>query len=271
LGKIDFQEHVLVCGWNNRGIRVVETLYRAGVRPQVVLVNQAAADDMETVIKAFPKMDMRFVRGDYTKEEMLDQANVRVAKAAILLPDRSAHSAVGSPDQRTILAAHVIRSINPEMNVFAHVLDEDYLMDLKRAEVDGVVLSDAYSGELLADYVASPGTPQVIDLLINEQLSPNLSRVSVPSEFVGRPTWDLFVYFKQVQNRILMGFVRETPGFGLDDEISGGNREILELIKRKVNEAGIKTRTKSKTEVRLNPPNDYVVREGDYAIVVCNV
>lgn len=270
LEKVDFEDHILVCGWNLWGIRVMEKLARASSPPCVVLVNQAAVDDMDAVMKAYPQMEIRFVRGDYTKEETLLLARLRQAKAAILLPDRSARSTIGSPDQRTILAAHVIRSINPEMKVFAHVLEEDHLMDLKRAEVDGVVLSDAHSGELLADYVASPGTTQTLDLLASEQTATQLSRVGVPSGFVGRTSLDLFVHWKQEKNWVLLGFVQERPGFGLDDEISGGNTEILDLIKRKVQEAGIKTRSKSKTVVRLNPPNDYVIREGDYAIVICS-
>jgi voltage-gated potassium channel len=270
LEEVDFEDHVLICGWNAKAIRVVDTLYQSTSPPKVVLVSSIAPDDMDNVIKAHSKMDIRFVRGDYTKEEVLDNANIRYARAAILLPDLSDPNTINAPDQRTILGAHVIRSINPEMKVYAHLLEEEYLMDLKRAEVDGVVVSDAYSGELLAEHVASPGTPQVVDLLLNDQTQSELERTPVPAEFVGRKFMDLFVHFKQERVCILIGFVREAPGFGLDDEISGGNREILDLIKRKVQEAGINTRTKSKIDVQLNPPNEYVIRESDYAIVIRN-
>lgn len=143
-------------------------------------------------------------------------------------------------------------------------------MDLKRAEVDGVVVSDAYTGELLGDFVASPGTPQVMDRLLNDHTPPNVRRVPIPDRFVGRASIDLFDYFKREENRILIGYVSEVPGFGLEDAISGGNREILDLIKRKVQAAGVKTRSKGRVEVNINPPGDYSVREGDYAIIICN-
>ncbi len=42
-------------------------------------------------------------------------------------------------------------------------------MDLKRAEVDGVMISDCYAGEFLADYVASPGTTQTIEQLVDNR------------------------------------------------------------------------------------------------------
>jgi len=270
LKPIKFEGHVLLCGWNPHAPRVLETLNEAESPMQVVLINQMTAETMEPFLQAYSDLEIRFGRGDFAKEEVLERANIRYAATAILLPDRSDPSSVGSPDQRTILAAHVIRSINPEMKVFAHVLDEENLMDLKRAEVDDVVLSDAYTGELMADYVSSPGTPQVLDRLLDDRTPPNIRRVAVPERFVGGPSAELSDYFKQEQNWLLLGYVAETPGFGLDDAISGGNLEILGLIRRKVQEAGIKTRSKGRVDVNINPPNDYTIRGGDYAIVICN-
>jgi len=161
-----------------------------------------------------------------------------------------------------------MRSINPEIKVYAHVQDEEHALDLKRAEVDGVLISDAYSGELMADYVISPGTPQAIDRLIDDGRAPNVRRVPIPETLVGRPSLDLFVHLKQVDNQVLIGYVSELVGVGLEDEIAGGNREIVELIMRKVAEAGVKTKTKSRVRVNVNPPSDYVVQEGDHAIVI---
>jgi voltage-gated potassium channel len=249
---------------------VIETLDEAGDAMQVVLINQMASEAVEPITQAHPNLEIRFNRGDFTKEEILERANIRHASCAIFLPDRSDPSSVASPDQRTILAAHVIRSINPEIKVYAHVLEEENTMDVKRAEVDGVVVSDAYSGELLADYVVSPGTPQVLDRLLDDQTPPNIRRMPIPDRFVGSPSAEFFSHFKEANNWILLGYVRESPGFGLDDAISGGSMEIANLIRRKVQEAGIKTRTKSRVDVAINPPNDYTIREGDHAIVICS-
>ena len=270
LESIKFEDHVLLCGWNMRAPRVLETLNESDASLQVVLINQMAAEDIDPVLQSYSNMEIRFIRGEFTREEVLNRANIRYAATAILLPDRSDPSAVASPDQRTILAAHVIRSINPEMKVFAHVLEEEHVGDLKRAEVDGFVVSDAYSGELLADHVVSPGTPQILDRLLDDHTPPNMRRVAVPERFVGGPSGELFSHFKKERNWILLGYVGETPGFGLDDAISGGNREIVELIRRKVQEAGVKTRTKSRVEVNINPPDDYTIREGDYAVIICS-
>lgn len=272
LESVDFENHVLLCGWNTRTTRTLETLNGAAesaVAADVVLINQLAAEDVEPLIRDFGNLEIRFIRGDFTREEVLDRANIRSAAHAILVPDRSDMNASGSPDQRTILAAHVIHSINPEIKVYAHLLDEEHALDLKRAEVDGVLVSDAYAGEMMADYVISPGTPQIIDRLVDDARTPNVRRVRVPDGYVGRPSMDLFIHFKESQNQVLIGYVSELPGVGLQDEIAGGNREIVELIMRKVAEAGVKTRTKSRVRVNVNPPGDYVVREGDHAIVIC--
>lgn len=270
LESVTFEDHVLICGWNARAVRTLATLNGGSKSLDVVLINQLAAEDVEPLTKEYANLEIRFIRGDFTREEVLDRANIRTAADAILLPDRSDPAMSESPDQRTILAAHVIRSINPEIKVYAHLQEEEHAMDLKRAEADGILVSDAYAGELMADYVISPGTPQLIDRLVDDRRVPNVRRRSVPARFVGRPSMDLFVHLKQEDDEVLIGYVGEIAGVGLEDEISGGNREILELIKRKVVEAGIKTRTKSRVIINVNPPGDYVIRDGDDAIVVCS-
>ena len=270
LEAIKFEDHVLLCGWNARAPRILETLNDADAAIQVVMINEMAPEPMEALPPAYPNLDVRFIRGDFTREQILERANIRHASGTIVVPDRSEPSSTTTPDQRTILAAHVIRSINPEMKVFAHVLEEEHVLDLKRAEVDGVVLSDAYTGELLADYVVSPGTPQVMDRLLDDHTPPNIRRVRVPDRFVGRPSIEFFEHLKRAENRLLVGYVTETAGFGLEDAMSGGNREVLDLIMRKVQGAGVKTRSKGRVEVNINPPDDYTVREDDYAIVICS-
>jgi len=270
LQRATFENHVLVCGWNGRALRTLDRLNSQGDASEVVLINLMAPEDMEPVIRSYSNLEIRFIRGDFTRDEILDQARIRDAKYAILLPDRSDPTTVSSPDQRTILAAHVIRSINPEIQVFAHILDEEHAMDLKRAEVDGVMISDCFAGELLAEYVASPGTTQAVEQLADSRTLPNVRRMEIPDDFVGSESMDYFIHLKKEFNQLLLGYVSEVPGVGLEDEISGGNREILDLIKRKVVEAGIKTRTKSRVEINVNPPSDYVIREGDHAIVVCS-
>jgi voltage-gated potassium channel len=270
LEHVTFGNHILLCGWNGHALRTLERLNTQGDALDLALINQMAPENMESVVRSYSNLEVRFIRGDFTREEVLDRARIRHARQAILLPDRSDAATTSSPDQRTILAAHIIRSINPEIQVFAHILDEEHAMDLKRAEVDGVMISDCYAGELLADYVASPGTTQAIEQLVDNRSMPNVRRVNVPEEFVGVESMEYFLHLKKEHNHVLLGFVSEVPGVGLEDEISGGNREILDLIKRKVVEAGIKTRTKNRVEVNVNPPSDYIIREGDHAIVVCS-
>ena len=126
-------------------LRTLERFNAQGDARDVVLINQLAPEDMEAVVSSYSNLEVRFTRGDFTREEILDRARIRHAAQAILLPDRSDPATTSSPDQRTILAGHIIRSINPEIQVFAHILDEEHAMDLKRPEVDGVMIGDCYA------------------------------------------------------------------------------------------------------------------------------
>ncbi|HCR18403.1 MAG TPA: hypothetical protein DIU35_13060 [Candidatus Latescibacteria bacterium] len=126
-------------------LRTLQRFNAQGDARDVVLNNQLAPEDMEAVVSSYSNLEVRFTRGDFTREEILDRARIRHAAQAILLPDRSDPTTTSSPDHRTILAGHIIRSTNPEIQVFAHILDEEHAMDLKRPEVDGVMIGDCYA------------------------------------------------------------------------------------------------------------------------------
>ena len=197
------------------------------------------------------------------------RANVEEAASAIILPDASLSASYDNPDDtRTIEATIMIKDLAPDVKVYAHVMDADLVANLKRASIDDVVVSDEHTGHLLASHVTSPGTPQVIQELLLRDNEHHIQRVEIPDEFVGRRFDELFNYFRQEKNLILLGYIVEDEGFRLQEALSGGNTAIVDFITREVRQAGISTTTKGSIQVNLNPPNDHIIEKGAFAIVV---
>ncbi len=77
LEQVTFENHILVCGWNEHALRTLERLNAQGDARDVVLINQLAPEDMEAVVSSYSNLEVRFTRGDFTREEILDRARIR--------------------------------------------------------------------------------------------------------------------------------------------------------------------------------------------------
>ena len=268
LENVKFKGHVLICGWNAATPKLLEALSSAA-HLDLVLVNEAPPEVIDNYLEVYDNLEIRFVRGNFARETVLDRANVRDAAVAIILPDASL--SVGHEemeDTHTIEATVMIKDMAPEVKVYAHVMDADRVANLRRASVDDVVVTDEYVPSLLASHVTSPGTAQIFHELLLQDSGHWIQRVPIPEEYVGERFDALFRYFKRENNCILLGYITEDEGFRLDDALSGGNAAIVEFIRRKVRQAGISTTTKGGLNAHINPPGDEIIEEGASALVI---
>ena len=268
LEAVKFKEHTLICGWNTDTSKVLEALNDAA-QLQIVLVNETPSEVMENYLDAHDNLEIRFVKGNFAREPILDRANVGDAVSAIILPDASLSVSYDTPDDnRTIEATITIKDMAPHVKVYAHVMDADLVANLRRADADDVVVSDEHTGHFLASHVTSPGIPQVLQELLLRDNEHHIQRVPIPEQFIGRQSDDLFNYFKRERNCVLIGYIVEDEGFHLQEALSGGNTAIVDFITRQVQQAGISTTTKGSIQVNLNPPGDHVIENEAFAIVV---
>jgi len=232
-----------------------------------VLVNQLRQEVMEPVIHKYHELHIKFVYGDPTEEAVLKRANIAFASAAIIIPDDSAATNQMS-DEKTILTTLTVKSIEPKVKVIAHILDASNEVHLKRANADQVVVNNRYSGYLLGAHVTTPGIPAVFDVLLRADGGVRLARRKIPHAFIDKTFSELDQHFKDSEDAILLGFIREAPAFKLDDILLDDYSSIDAFIRNKLESAGKGLAKKAKLEVQLNPPADYKVTDNDIAVVV---
>ncbi|HEX6513621.1 MAG TPA: NAD-binding protein [Chloroflexota bacterium] len=260
--------HTVICGWNRNVPRLLTALSHEGPR-DVVLINEAPTDVIEPHLKAYANLRILFVRGSHTQESILASAGLKQAAHAVIVPDESALGSTEEGDeQKTVLAALVIKEMNPGIRLIAHVLKREDAAHVKRAKADEVLISDEFTGELLANHVAHPGAPQALAELMSFEHSHSLKAIEVPDNFIGQTVGPLADHLRQNGQMLLIGFAVREEGFGLTQAMSGGSDYITEFIQQQVQAAGISMSTDEHISVRLNPPADYVIGAKHTALVM---
>lgn len=272
LQNIHWKDHILLCGWNfqvEQLLQAFESIARE-THPAIVLVNDVQEEIIHDLILRQKHIKVKFVRGDFSNEATLQRANIKFARAAIILPDLS-ETTTSQADDKTLLSVLVAKSLNPKLKVYAHILNPNNASHFRHAEVDEFILRDGYTSFLLAQHVVAPGVPQFFDALMNLNTNDKVQRVAIPPAFVGKTVAELQEYFRFSRQAIFLGIVSEEEPFDVRDILAGEHSYLDAYIERKLKESGRGGGTRQKTQVAINPPHDYRIQERDYALILAHV
>jgi len=268
LEQIKLKNHLVICGWNFNGEQILNTLLKHSKKQsQIVLINQLGEDAISDVLSHFNALNLKFVHGDYTKESVLNRANVSVADTAIILPDFSASLGEKS-DEKTILATLSIKGINPKIKLYAHILNRENLSHIKKAKADDVLVSDAYTGYIMAAHILSPGIPQTIEALFSDDSKHNLIREDLRQSNVGKSFAEVRDQYLNENNSIPLGIGHETEQMHVIDILSDDYSYLDEFIKRKFEQAGRGLTNEPGMEININPTGDTILQEKDFIILL---
>ncbi|MGC9365226.1 MAG: potassium channel family protein [Fidelibacterota bacterium] len=268
LESIDYENHIIICGWNSKAESILETLFSLSKSrpPRVILVNELPEEEINSILDRFRKQKVKFIRGDYTRNAPLERANIRDANTIILLPNLYQYDALVA-DEKTLLATLNIKSSYPKKKVIAFIMVAENEVHVKRAKADEVIVSDQFIDYILAGDIAEPGLSDVINTLFNVRSDHRIAMLAIPTRLVGKSFKELFEYFK-TQQKILLGVITEIESVGISDFLSSDSSHLDAFIERKLKEAGRTLGEENKTVVNLNPGDDYVIQENEKAVVL---
>ena len=269
LEKVNLSDHIVLCGWNENAESIIDSLRNLSEKNSLhlILVNEIHEDIVNHLRNKYKDIDLYFVAGDFTSEEILKRASIEEAHTVIIIPNIDDEK-IGSPDEKTIFATLTIKSMSSTVRVVAYLMHRENLTHIRRANVDEVVLSDDFGAYMLASHVMDPGIPQTTKGLLNASSDERLSRVDIPSQFVGRSFDDLFEYFRSTNGWILVGMYSEEENLGIGEVLSADSSALDAFIERKLNEGGISLQEESKVTTVINPKNNFLIEEGQRAIVI---
>jgi len=271
LETIKTRDHILICGWNEHTDKVVQGLTTFGAFKDrtIVLINELAVEEIESLRLKYSRFNIKFLRGDYVHEEVLRRANISQAKFVLLMADQSGGHSRERSDERTTLAALTVKSLASQVKTIAELLDGENRPHLQRANVDEIIVRGEHVGSLLASATSSPGLPRVISSIVSLGDRNKLWRARIPATYVNRPFKELATYYREESQAILIGVIKERKAIKLEDILSDNTSMIDNFIREKIREAKKEfSLEKDAVKVNINPDDDYLIAADDLAIVL---
>ena len=264
--------HFVICGWKQELEAVLDKILTIdpGLKAaDIVLVNDADPQEIDH-IRSIPSFKtVKYIKGDYIDEKVLQRANVRTAKTVLILADSSKDFSVQEVDSRTVMTAITIDNLNKDVYTCAELVDEKFVKYLKLANCDEIILTREYSRELLANAASASGISHVAAELLNP-LKRGLVTVDFQPSFVGKPFRDLQEFYKGRTGDIVIGLLENTGNiYHRKKEALAEAQKTPDISKLVENLQSVKMIYPNNPV--LNPGDDYVVKTNSKAILVtCN-
>ncbi|MHB9073372.1 MAG: ion channel [Desulfobaccales bacterium] len=269
LEAVKATQHILLLGWPEDAEALLDQLLkRLPPTIPVVLINKVPPEQMEAVKERFPEGALFYLRGDYSREDILLKANVRGAFKAIILADRQPGETAAQVDQRTLFTALTLKALHNKIRILAELLRPENRAYLERAGAEEVLIRGQYDSSLLAGAIASPALYRVYtSLLLGD--GQTLWDVEVPSYFNGRPLSEFAAFLQEQHHGILIGVYTEGRALSLEDLLSDEPSAIDDFIRRKFAETKMSHLLgRTKVDYQINPPLSQIVGPRQYAVII---
>ena len=270
LSNIKEKNHIMICGWNNSANKILDFIMKMNPKdiPIVVLVNELEEGVISSLQNNYPDIELKFIKGDFTNQEILLKGNVKEAKHIILLYDESKPNTPPS-DERTIIAAHNINYLKLKGRINLQLKEKKYLPSIQREKIQNVVIFDDVGGNLLANTILNPSVPDFIQEALKFNKGKGFHEVGIPEEFINKTFLELSQYLREKKNFILLGIVSIRPKFSIEKVLSDDTSSIDRFIKTQFELSGKKFKVEDeKSHIKIKPDNDYIIQDTDKAIVL---
>jgi len=269
LEQLHMQNHYILCGWNQDGEKILEAFENLTNTKSggLILINELKEEVIRHLINRFKSLNIQYVAGDYTQEDVLLKANLKKANTVIIIPNRNKND-LSSVDERTIFATLTIKSIIPEVRVVAYISDRNNLTHIKRANADEVIVGDDLGTAMLVSHVMSPGVPQTVNRLLSSGSNSRIRRVDIPAEYIGRDYNELFDYFRKEKGWIMVGVYSEDENLGIGAILAADSSALDQFIEKKLKDGGISLQDQSKINITVNPSFKYLLKDNERAIII---
>ena len=264
LGMVESSNHVVVCGWNENVEHLLSCIAQIADdnKENIVLINDLTEDQLNSVKARFPNLNLSFVRGDHSNESTLILANIKEANSVIVISDDS----IPEDDDKTILTTLTVKNLFPKLKVVAYVTERKKIPYLKRANADEVITDENFKSFLAATHIIEPGVPQAVNQLLDVHSKHRFKSEKIDENFIGKCFIELFKYYKD-NNLLCIGLYNENEAMDYGDLLSAESDVLDQFIEKKLKEAGHGLKD-SRTEVVLNPNDNFIIKQGQGAILI---
>ena len=158
--KVNFEKHIVICGWNFQGQKILESLLSSDDhrgKPIVILA------DMEKI--PYDSGEVDFIPGCPWKREDLIRAGIPKADTAIILTDIRGEK-TSNPDAEALMIGLAIENLNKKVHTCVQLLFSENIVHLENAKVDEIICLDQIGGNLMVSSALNHGISKVMNELL---------------------------------------------------------------------------------------------------------
>jgi len=201
MGTFKGSGHVLICGWNRKGVEIVRELRAREVEDEreIVILAEREATPLDA-------KGITFIRGNPSSAEDLARAGLdRVSTVIVLADESNLSNEPDDVDARSLLTTLAVESINPAAYSCVEVVKSENRPHFERTHADELVVSAELTGSLLAASARTHGLTAVIADLLTHPEGQELYRVALPVELEGQSTRHALEVMKDLHDSLLVG------------------------------------------------------------------
>jgi voltage-gated potassium channel len=168
----DLKDHTIVCGYGTKGRSAIRTLIAQGGDPKrIAVIETAPAARAEANANG-----LAVVVGNASEQHVLEQADVREARAVIVAVDR---------DDAAVLVTLTARELAPNATIVVAVREEENVHLLHQSGANSVITSSDAAGRLLGIATETPETVDVLEDLLSLGSGLDLVQRTIGSDEAG--------------------------------------------------------------------------------------
>lgn len=265
LKQIRTHDHIVICGWN----KTAEFLLRALTEKKMqdmevcVVVNQPA-EFFEELESRYPNLQLKFVRGEASQEEVLKRASINTAAQVFILPDQSLE--IQSADDRSIIITNAIQYLISKDKITVQLHNTENKQLLYRLGVSNIIVYDDIGGYILANNVMESNSIKLISHLVKDS---HVQLITCPIDvsFVGKDFGEFYDSVYSESKQLVLGLMTREPELQLESIFTDNTSAIDQFIKSTLSKSR-NVRPEDKGNIRWKPDRDYQLQENDVAIIM---
>ncbi|MFC7063927.1 potassium channel family protein [Halobacillus seohaensis] len=201
-GKVNFRgkNHLILIGYNERTRQLIEMMTEHNRHEDIVLIDRT----MKKLYKHHS--NVHFIHGDATMEDILEKANLREAKTAIITadPSKTEHQA----DQSVIHQIVALKGHRPQLFIIAEVLTDQQRINAERAGANTVIRSNDFMSSLLFHELYHTDPVEPFQLLLELLTSRQFHEEAIPSS-LKEETMEEAVNYYFKKGSIVIGYRKD--------------------------------------------------------------
>ncbi|MFO1445382.1 potassium channel protein [Bacillus sp. Bva_UNVM-123] len=148
-GKVEFKgkNHIVVIGWNERSREILNMLCKHHKGQMFTLIDESLK------VNPLPTMNIHFIRGRASVDDILIKANVFEASKVIITADPNKGEL--QADMHTILTLLAIKGLNRNVQCIVEILTLEQVANAKRAGADEIVQTNILTSFVMINSITS--------------------------------------------------------------------------------------------------------------------